>query len=117
MVNTVAQAALHHQLRQLHELHAVLSTLQLYEYDCAAVKRHSVPFRLSSVAETQELVSLTATADHRHVSLHTRHVGCLSLCVDKNAGKPTGQADPWMECMPGVLLNWRTLKVQLTSPM
>jgi hypothetical protein len=72
---------------------------------CATVKRHSVPFRLSSVTEAQEVVSLTASADHRHVSLHTRHVGCLALCVDKSAGRPTGQADPWMDCMPGALVN------------
>lgn len=67
-----------------------------------AGRRHGVQFRLSSVTEMQDVISLTATADCRHVNLHSRNVGCLSLCVDKNSGPATGKADPWMECMPGV---------------
>lgn len=67
---------------------------------CAA-KQRGVAFRASPVVEVQQVRTLTATADGRHVCMYTAGVGCLSLCMDRSAVQEHGKADPWQECMPG----------------
>lgn len=67
---------------------------------CAA-KQRGVPFRASPAVEVQDVRTLTATADGRHVCMYTAGVGCLSLCLDRGAVQEHGKADPWQEAMPG----------------